>query len=322
MAKVIYFIDGLKISIKKGDITEEKVDTIVNPVNTELKMGAGLAFKIKKKAGEMIEKQVREKAPIKRGEAIISNGYNLPSRYVIHTATMAMDFKTNYKIIEKCVENTLFLAEKFNIKSISFPALGCGTGKLKVEKVAEIMIRKLLEFLGKKFPFEEVNFVLYKKGDFDKFSEKTEQYLTDITRKIYKNPIPTVDIIIEYADGIILIERKNYPFGWALPGGFVDYGESLENAAVREAKEETGLDINNLKQFHTYSEPGRDPRHHTISTVFIAEGKGSLKSGDDAKNVKVFTEKNLPKKIAFDHRKILEDYFKHRKFINKEVNNL
>ena len=87
--------------------------------------------------------------------------------------------------------------------------------------------------------------------------------------RIYKNPLPTVDIIIEVVGGIVLIERKNKPLGWALPGGFVDYGESLEQAAVREALEETGLAIRLIQQLKTYSDPNRDPRHHTLSTVFI-----------------------------------------------------
>ncbi len=129
--------------------------------------------------------------------------------------------------------------------------------------------------------------------------------------EIYKNPVPTVDIIIQYKDGIVLIERKNFPFGWAIPGGFVDYGESLEDAAIREAKEETNLDVTLIKQFHTYSEPGRDPRQHTISTVFIAKVEnGSLKGKDDALEAKIFNKNNLPEKIAFDHRKILKDFFK------------
>jgi ADP-ribose pyrophosphatase YjhB (NUDIX family) len=128
--------------------------------------------------------------------------------------------------------------------------------------------------------------------------------------KIYKNPIPTVDIIIEYKNGIVLIERKNFPFGWAIPGGFVDYGESLETAAIREAKEETNLDVILISQLHTYSSPNRDPRQHTVSTVFIAKGNGILKAKDDAVNAEIFTKKNLPENMAFDHRKILEDYFK------------
>jgi ADP-ribose pyrophosphatase YjhB (NUDIX family) len=132
-------------------------------------------------------------------------------------------------------------------------------------------------------------------------------------RKINRrNPIPTVDIIIRYKNGIILIKRKNPPEGWALPGGFVDYGETLEHAAIREAKEETGLDVKLIRQFHTYSEPDRDPRFHTISTVFIATAKGKAKAGDDAKDIGIFKKEGLPDNIAFDHRKILDDYFSRR----------
>ena len=124
-----------------------------------------------------------------------------------------------------------------------------------------------------------------------------------------RNPYPTVDIIIEIAGGIILIERKNPPFGWALPGGFVDWGEFLEDAAIREAKEETSLDIRLVRQFHAYSDPKRDPRHHTITTVFIATAEGEPKARDDAKNLGVFKKGDLPSPIAFDHADILSDYF-------------
>jgi len=309
MEKVIFFIDGIRIVIKIGDITEEKVEAIVNPANTNLLMGGGLSLKIKNKAGIEIEKEVKNKRYIKKGEAICTGGWKLPSKYVIHTATMGMDFKSDYKTIEKCMENTLNLSEKMKITSISFPALGCGTGKLKLEKVSQIMIEKVMKFLSRKIFLEEINFVLYKQSDFEKFLSVAEKYLIDITKKTYKNPVPTVDIIIEYKKDIILIERKNYPYGWALPGGFVNYGESLEKAAEREAKEETGLELEDLKQFHTYSQPGRDPRYHTISTVFTAKGKGKLKSGDDAKKVKIFNKENLPENVAFDHKTILSDYF-------------
>lgn len=124
----------------------------------------------------------------------------------------------------------------------------------------------------------------------------------------HKNPVPTVDIIIEIEGGIVLVERKHPPFGWAIPGGFVDYGESFEQAAVREAFEETGLKVDLEKQFHTYSDPGRDARMHTASTVFIASASGTPKGGDDAKRAEIFTRESLPE-LAFDHAGILADYF-------------
>ena len=130
-----------------------------------------------------------------------------------------------------------------------------------------------------------------------------------------KCPIPTVDIIIEITrkngqEGIILIKRKNPPHGWALPGGFVDVGESLEEAAVREAKEETSLDIKLKNQFHTYSDPKRDPRKHTISTVYVATAQGRPRAQDDAQDIRIFTEEEINFPLAFDHKKILADYFK------------
>lgn len=125
----------------------------------------------------------------------------------------------------------------------------------------------------------------------------------------YKNPVPAVDLIIEIeGKGLVLIERLNPPPGWALPGGFVEVGESLEQAAVREAKEETCLDVELLGQFHTYSDPNRDPRMHCISTVFVARATGTPRAEDDAKSVAIYPKDQLPDVLAFDHRKILEDY--------------
>lgn len=124
----------------------------------------------------------------------------------------------------------------------------------------------------------------------------------------YRNPFPTVDIIIEINDGVILIERKNEPFGWAIPGGFVDYGETLEDAAVREAREETSLQVTNLRLVGCYSDPARDKRAHTISTVYAAKGMGIPKAADDAASLAVFGPDALPEQLCFDHRKILDDY--------------
>ncbi len=166
----------------------------------------------------------------------------------------------------------------------------------------------------------------------------------------YRNPLPTVDIIIEIGSGysaaneessdtvtkgvsetdllkrkiispqetgkhkekggIVLIKRKNPPFGWALPGGFVDYGESLESAAKREAEEETSLKVELLYQLGAYSDPSRDPRHHTISVVFVGRATGMPKAADDAIDVGIFDRHSLPNPLAFDHKEILRDYFK------------
>ena len=136
----------------------------------------------------------------------------------------------------------------------------------------------------------------------------------DLVSEKPRNPLLTIDIIIEVGDrGIVLIARKNFPLGWALPGGFVDYGESLETAAVREAKEETSLNVHLVEQFYTYSDPARDPRHHTVSTVFIATAEGAPRGADDAKVARLFRENQLPSPIVFDHSRILADYFHFKK---------
>lgn len=128
----------------------------------------------------------------------------------------------------------------------------------------------------------------------------------------HRNPLPTVDIIIEVEGGIVLVERRNRPHGWAIPGGFLDWGESAETCAVREAGEETGLAVRLETLFYVYSRPDRDPRHHTITTVFIASASGRPEAADDALNAGVFTSDDLPGPLAFDHGQILEDYFRYR----------
>lgn len=134
----------------------------------------------------------------------------------------------------------------------------------------------------------------------------------------YQNPVPTVDLIIELIQRpnrpILLIERLNPPHGWALPGGFVDYGESVEIAAQREAKEETGLDVQLIEQFQVYSDPQRDARLHTISIVFIATATGEPQAGDDAGNLGIFEQWQMPQNLCFDHDRILQDYWHYRHY--------
>ncbi|MEM7554289.1 MAG: NUDIX hydrolase [Cyanobacteria bacterium P01_A01_bin.84] len=134
----------------------------------------------------------------------------------------------------------------------------------------------------------------------------------------YRNPAPTVDIIIELINRphrpIVLIERDNPPFGWAIPGGFVDYGETVEASAKREAKEETSLEIELVEQFLVYSDPKRDPRKHTISIVFLATATGEPVAADDAKNLQIFEPWQIPTNLCFDHDKILQDYLRYRNY--------
>lgn len=134
----------------------------------------------------------------------------------------------------------------------------------------------------------------------------------------HRNPTPTVDIIIELVDRphrpIALIERLNPPYGWALPGGFVDYGEAVETAAQREAAEETGLQVQLIEQFYVYSDPNRDPRQHTMSVVFIATATGAPQAGDDAKHLELFEPWRIPLNLCFDHDRILNDYLRYRNY--------
>jgi 8-oxo-dGTP diphosphatase len=136
-----------------------------------------------------------------------------------------------------------------------------------------------------------------------------------VSGKDYRNPTPTVDILIELVDRpgtLVFVERANEPRGLALPGGFVDEGEWVADAAVREAKEETGLDVELVELFHVYSNPKRDPREHTVSTVFIGRAHGTPVGGDDAARCIVSRPGELPQPLVFDHATIVADYVSYR----------
>jgi 8-oxo-dGTP diphosphatase len=187
-----------------------------------------------------------------------------------------------------------------------FPLIGC----------AKIMAQEMLR-AGRESTAEdtlkEIVICLFSDEVYKVFDRQVYGYLRHVMEDMAWGPYVTTDIIIEVGDGIILIERTNPPFGWALPGGFVDYGESLETAARREAKEETAMDLADLKQFHIYSDPTRDPRFHTVTTVFTAKGIGTPCAGDDAKGLKIVPLTELRKlSYAFDHNQVIDDYLKSR----------
>lgn len=307
-------IKDTEIKVVMGDITELRVDAIVNAANNKLVMGGGVAGAIKKKGGKIIEDEALKKGPIEIGEAVATGAGELAAKYIIHAATMGIDFDTDEIKVRNSCSSALRVAEELKIKSIAFPALGCGTGKFPFLASAKIMAQEALKHLRRKdTTLKEIIFCLYDQKAFAFFNKGVLGYLEYVTAKLSGGPFVTVDAIIELPDGIVIIKRSNPPFGWALPGGFVDYGESLEDAVKREAKEETDLDLTGIKQFHTYSEPNRDPRFHTIGTVFIAKAIGKPKAGDDAEALKIIGLNEIKDlDFAFDHKKILQDYIKYK----------
>lgn len=203
-------------------------------------------------------------------------------------------------------------AKRWNDIEIELPAFS--GARYPVRGVAKILGQEIFRH---KFEIEDsfrfIRIAAYRRREADIFNRYTIGYIDYIANKL-KSPFLTVDALIQLPKGIVLIKRSNPPFGWALPGGFVEYGESLESAVVREAKEETGLDIFDLWQFHTYSAPGRDPRFHTVNTIFVAQAQGTLKAGDDAAAIRVVKPKDIDNmEMAFDHKQLINDYLTFRK---------
>ncbi|MCK5259651.1 MAG: macro domain-containing protein [Candidatus Omnitrophica bacterium] len=303
-------IKNIEIVIVNSDITQLDVDAIINPANMQMKMENGLAGSINQQGGGAIEEEALSKAPVDVGEAVVTKAGTLKARHIIHAVTMGVEGGTDQETVRHAAASALKCADELKIKSVAFPALGCGLGGFPLVGCAKVIIQEVLKFSRKAdASLEEVIFCLNDHKDFEVFESTACGYLRHIQEDLGPGPYVTVDIIIESRDGVVLIERSNPPYGWALPGGFLDHGENLEEAAIREAKEETNLDLINLRQFHTYSEPGRDPRFQTISTVFIAEGQGTPQSGDDAKDLKIVRYEDLTERdYAFDHKEIIKEY--------------
>ena len=169
---------------------------------------------------------------------------------------------------------------------------------------------------GYLFDTETAGLILRQQNEIDKLAKANSIIFK------YKAPKLAVDAIILVENKIVLIERKNEPYGWAFPGGFVDYGESVEEAIMREVEEETSLKVvtHTLDQVHTYSAPNRDPRGHVVSVVFSCDAVGVPKAKDDAKNIKLFALNDLPE-LAFDHQNILDCFMEDNPNLLGDVSN-
>lgn len=283
-------INSVEIEILQADIRKVRVDVVVVEAGDKPAVKACKVVKVKSAA------QAR-------------------SKYLIYAALRGKDGSIPEENVRGACFNALKSASSLGVESIAFSALGCGGDGFSCLASAKIMAQEFFRYArSSRRALKNIKIILSSKEDYKIFKDTVYGYLTHILHKISEGPFVTVDIVIETGGGIVLIERSNPPFGWALPGGFVDYGESLEDAAAREAKEETSLAVKNLKQMRTYSEPTRDPRFHTVSTVFIAQGEGKLQAASDASAAQVFRIgewNNIP--LAFDHRKILDDYLRLKK---------
>jgi ADP-ribose pyrophosphatase YjhB (NUDIX family) len=202
-------------------------------------------------------------------------------------------------------------AGKENMSSVVLPAFGCDAGFPLIGS-AKIISQELLR-VGREAKedamLKEIVICVPTEEMLKLFEAQVYGYLRHVMQDLGWGPYVTTDIIIEIGGkGIVVIERTNPPFGWALPGGFVDRGETVEEAVVREIREETNLVFKDIKQLKVCSDPQRDPRFHTISVVFVGRGEGRLCAADDAQSARVVDFKNLPAEIAFDHRQIITDY--------------
>jgi 8-oxo-dGTP diphosphatase len=233
---------------------------------------------------------------------ILINFSNKPKPETIRSA-LTNCFK---KIRDRNINSVAFLMASFK-RNINFRIFS----KITAQELFRLARSKKQRILKK------VSFMADTEQSHKIFKKNIIGYLNHI--KANRGPFLTVDGIVCCRKGIVLIKRTNPPLGWALPGGFVDYGEKLEKAVAREVKEETGLDFKNVKQFKVYSDNKRDPRFHTVSVVFTGKGKGKLKAASDAQDASIFTIKesdsflNLPPNIAFDHKKIIKDYIKDKR---------
>lgn len=297
------------ISVALIEDKKPLIGVIYNPVVNEL------FYAVKGEGAYLNEEKIRVSSTNDLIDSLLCTGFPV-SKILDHPDLFIPLFK---EFMKKCQG-----IRRFGSAALDLAYVACGryegfwepylnpwdtaAGSLLVEEAGGVVT----DYLGNPYnPF--LNTIVASNGKIhETMIEITSKYHPD-RFKPHRNPYPTVDIIIEYQQGIVLIYRRNPPYGWALPGGFVDYGETLEQAATREAKEETNLEVEIMSLLGCYSDPSRDPRFHTISAVFIAKGKGILKAKDDAAQARVFPLEKIPwNELVFDHAQILRDYLKHK----------
>ena len=278
--------------------------------NTELEIidGDGVNLDVDAVALESVED-----FPIQGGEILSTIGGE--GHYYTIIANLSFDRTIDdFDKVRRGYVDVLTKAAELDAKSLVLIPFGYEKGIIPPVASAKILAQELMKFIRfKKHSFDKVYVCVTAKEHFDTFYSNIVGYVTHVQDTLGMGPYVTVDAIIAFLEGIVIIDRTNPPYGWALPGGFVDYGESLETAVLREAKEETGLELQDLRQFKTFSDPDRDPRFHTVSTVFIAHGVGKPIAGDDAKHLKIVSYDELMNgRYAFDHKGIIREYLKIR----------
>ncbi len=308
-------IKDTQLDIIQGDITDLNIGAVVNPCGPDRALASPLAGLVLKKDPCRREGGAAPSQVLPAGAVMCFQNQGPQIRYIIHAVKVDDEGKTGERVLRQVCRNVFRCVRELDVDSLAFLPLVENPEEFPVLGAAKIMAQEILKAVRYESTLlRKIVICLPEAALYDVYVKELTSYMNHILCDLGAGPYVTVDIIIEVPEGIVVIERSNPPYGLALPGGFVDPGESLEQAAYREAKEETDLDLVDLRQFHTYSAPQRDPRFHTVSTVFVARGEGVPHFGDDAKGLRVIPREEILKcDFAFDHGIILRDYLSGRK---------
>jgi len=234
--------------------------------------------------------------------------------YLDEAVLAGADEQVNERNVRQACVFALRCAKHLRKSKVEFFVSRAATKNFAPKAIAKIITQEIYRFAKEeKSCLKKIDIILSERKIYAIFCKTIYGYLSHLLDVLTQGPFVTVDAIIEVSGGVVLIKRSNPPFGWAIPGGFVDYGETLEAAVAREAKEETGLNVKNLKQMHTYSHPSRDPRFQTVTTVFVCQAKGVPRGASDALEARIFKPREWQKlHLVFDHQEVLEDYLKRK----------